>query len=122
MCPSPEGSRPHQRCRGRVSSPACARAVIAATPAGAASTIKTSGAGHAVSDDLPVPDIARVGPGWERDVPLPEPGEDDGGPPLALVRTEVADTQPAPLVRTLADLLRDPDALKPPEAVVPRLV
>jgi KaiC/GvpD/RAD55 family RecA-like ATPase len=33
-----------------------------------------------------------VGPGWERDVPLPELlPDDDGGPPLALVRPEVSD-------------------------------
>ena len=52
-------------------------------------------------------------PGLQRDVPLPEP-DDDGARPMA------RDERDPLLLRTLAQLLTDPDALKPPEAIVPR--
>jgi len=79
------------------------------------------------------PAATDAGPGLEHDVPVPDVLEDeqenddengdenDVGSHLALVPTEGTDSRPAPLVRTLADLLRDPGALTAPEAVAPRL-
>jgi len=58
--------------------------------------------------------VEASGPGLERDVPLPEP-DNNGTEPAA------RDERDPLLLRTLAQLLTDPDALRPPEAVVPRL-
>jgi AAA domain-containing protein len=74
-----------------------------------------------VTEDPPVPLLDTM-PGLQRDVPLPEP-EGDDAPALELVRGDgrPGDAGEEPLVRSLADLLLDPDILKPPEAVAPRL-
>jgi hypothetical protein len=86
-----------------------------------------------------------VGPGLQRDVPPPEDfnGQRDTEPQAALIDRMTEDAvldalgpstptllhtmpapgaaHPEPMLRSLAELLADPDSLKPPEAVVPRL-
>ena len=74
--------------------------------------------GHADVPTVTAPLAAPLGPGLERDVSLPDAPDDEHDAPR---RLELVRDGPAPFVRSLAQLLTDPDALKPPEAIVPRL-
>src|SRR5439155_14612830 len=63
-------------------------------------------------------ELVPIGPGWARDVPRPDPEVEASPAPAGSNAHQTVD---APFLRTLAQLLEDPDALKPPEATVPRL-
>jgi hypothetical protein len=69
-------------------------------------------------------DLVPIGPGLEHDVPPPDPeveAQPAGDTPAAPAGSNGRPAADAPFVRTLAQLLEDPDALRPPEATVPRL-
>ena len=69
-------------------------------------------------------ELVCIGPGLEHDVPPPDPEVEASPASDAHAMPAGSNGRPAldaPFVRTLAQLLEDPDALKPPEAMVPRL-